>query len=146
MPSARDDSRDEGEHRASFEHPDCVTRVGDKGVEASQSALIAALFGGLPDAADRHERRAPRFDRGHPGLKVRLDLPLEVIAQLLIELAVDERCRRRANEDADARSARVDRRSCHTSGSVTTIEIAPARRAHDSLSLASWRLPERVSE
>lgn len=79
------------------------------------------------------------------------DCPLAAFFLALLGAADSRASDQRSNPQPQPPQPAIDhdaagRASCHTSLIATTPEIAPASRAHDSLSRTSCFFPARVSE
>ena len=77
-----------GESRILAQLPHGKTQVLRQVVEQVPSAHIAALLLPLCQARSRNERRPPRFGGVHPAGYILFDLPLDVVAQLLIQFDI----------------------------------------------------------
>src|SRR5690606_3742618 len=79
----------DGEPDVAPERAKRLARVAHEVIEQRDAPCVAALVLAPLDAAERAQRGATRLVRRHAGSDVLLRLPLDVVAQLFVELLLD---------------------------------------------------------
>ena len=77
------------EDRTAAQEPQSIPQVAHRVLGDADPALIAAVVLVQRDAAQGAKGRATRLRGGHAALEVEVDLPIEVVLQFVIELALD---------------------------------------------------------
>lgn len=135
------EDRGGGEPGGAAHEPDTVAEVLREDVEPAGAAGVAAFFLELGDATHGAKGGGAGFGRRQAGLPVALDLPIEVVAELLVELpigvgAVDEGPETGAEKEEQA----------HGQASVRTRLMPAESRSQRARSSASFCRPGSVRE
>lgn len=85
--SEREDRR-RGESAVVRERAQCIARVAREVFQHAHAARVPTFLLAALHTAHRPQRRRPGLLEGHARRHMHVDLPLEVIAQLLIELCL----------------------------------------------------------
>ena len=114
-------------------------------VDEAHAPRVPARFLRLLDAAEGADRSQACLFGGHASGDIRRDAPVDVIADLVVELLLDTSASEDRSQLKPKSGHQAPQPHRYNSFNLTTLEMAPASRSQSATSRSSARRPARES-